>query len=93
MNQSEKNIASAFNDAQFEAFDFGDDNGGSSSATSYSLSDIGSDQGNVSAPSDFDSSTSTGFEDYDDDFYNAGGLASKPKPKAKKEDEARWTSF
>ena len=50
-----------------------DDDGGSSAGTSYSLSDIGSDQGNVSAPSDFDSYSSTGFEGYDDEFYSRGG--------------------
>ena len=50
-----------------------DGDGGSSGGTSYSLSDIGSDQGNVSAPSDFDSYSSTGFEGYDDEFYSMGG--------------------
>ena len=38
MNQSEKDIASAFNDAQFAAFDFGDDDNSSSSGSGQSFS-------------------------------------------------------
>ena len=62
-----------------------DGGGGSSAGTSYSLSDIGSDQGNVSAPSDFDSFSSTGFEGYDDEFYSRGGrvgMAAGDTPQA-----------
>ena len=75
MNQSEKDIASAFNDAQFAAFDFGDDDNSSSSGSGQSFSS-GQSFG--------------GFDDVNPDDpeaegdFNTGGLASKKKPKAKK---------
>jgi hypothetical protein len=69
MNQSEKDIASAFNDAQFEAFDFGDDDSSSSSGGGQSFG--GFDDKNPDDP------------EAEGDF-NAGGLAAKKKPKAKK---------
>ena len=65
-----------------------DDEDDGPSGTSYSMSDIGSDQGNVSAPSDFDSSSSTGFEGYDDDFYNRGGFVEKRHSKTPEQQAA-----
>jgi len=76
MNQSEKDIASAFNDAQFEAFDFGDDSddgGGSASS------------GGGSSRTDWSASDQSSFDATRDEIGLAsGGLASKKKPKAKK---------
>jgi hypothetical protein len=82
MNQSEKDIASAYNDAQFEAFDFGDDSnddsGGGAPSGGGRTESAGADW---SAGSDF---TASEREELGPGSYNAGGLASKKKPKAKK---------
>jgi len=82
MNDSQKAIASAYNDAQFEAFDFGDDNnddsGGGAPSGGGRTESAGADW---SAGSDF---TASEREELGPGSYNAGGLASKKKPKAKK---------
>jgi len=79
MNDSQKAIASAYNDAQFEAFDFdngNDDSGGSSG---------GGSSGGGSSRTDWSASEQSSFDATRDEIGLAsGGLASKPKPKAKK---------
>jgi hypothetical protein len=84
MNQSEKDIASAYNDAQFEAFDPGpapDSGGSDSDGGGYGGGRTESAGADWSAGSDFSASER---EELGPGSYNAGGLASKKNPKAKK---------
>jgi hypothetical protein len=74
MNDSQKAIASAYNDAQFEAFDF--DNGND---------DSGGSSGGGSSRTDWSASEQSSFDATRDEIGLAsGGLASKPKPKKTK---------